>query len=57
MRPSHSYDARWRSPRRAVGPEHPGTATIIYNLGNFLREQGKFDEAEEFLKRGGGIRQ
>lgn len=41
---------------KAVGPEHPLTATSISNLGNVLYLQGKFTEAEQVHRRALAIR-
>jgi CHAT domain-containing protein/tetratricopeptide (TPR) repeat protein len=41
---------------KAVGPEHPLTATSVSNLGNMLYLQGKFAEAEQVHRRALAIR-
>ena len=41
---------------KALGPEHPLTATSISNLGNMLYLQGKFSEAEQVHRRALAIR-
>jgi hypothetical protein len=34
-----------------LGGDHPGTLTMMDNIGNVYRIQGRYDEAEELLKR------
>ena len=48
-RPSRSFDARWRSSRRALGPDHPHVAADLNNLADLLRETNRFGEAEPFI--------
>jgi hypothetical protein len=35
---------------KVLGPEHPHTLTSINNLGNVLKSQGKYEEAEALHK-------
>jgi CHAT domain-containing protein/Tfp pilus assembly protein PilF len=42
---------------KALGKEHPTTATSLSNLGNVLYLQGKFKEAEEVHRRALAIRE
>ena len=37
--------------KKALGPEHPGLATRLVNLGNLYRVQGKYEEAELLIRR------
>ncbi len=36
---------------RTLGPEHPGTATSMSNLGRVLDLQGKYEDAEKIYRR------
>jgi CHAT domain-containing protein/Tfp pilus assembly protein PilF len=42
---------------KALGPEHPTTATSVSNLGNVLSLQGKYAEAERVYRRALEIRE
>ena len=36
---------------KALGPDHPSTATCLNNIGGALQDQGKAAEAEDFYRR------
>ncbi|HEX9256594.1 MAG TPA: tetratricopeptide repeat protein, partial [Candidatus Angelobacter sp.] len=42
---------------KALGPEHPNTASSLNNLALLLKEQGKFSEAEPLYRRALAIRE
>jgi Tetratricopeptide repeat len=40
--------------RRVLGAEHPGSLICMNNLAEIYKNQGKFKEAEELIKKGDG---
>ena len=50
------FDGRWRSTRRALGPDHPDTATSWLIWQAFTRPRGGYKEAEPLLKTSLGDR-
>ena len=42
---------------KALGPEHPDVATVLNNLAELYRAQGKYAEAEPLYKRALAIRE
>lgn len=42
---------RWRSPEKALGPEHPDSATSLSNLSRLMSESGYTSDAETLFKR------
>ena len=50
-RPSRSIAARWRSTRRAFGPDHPEVAIDLNNLAILLKHTNRLAEAEPLYRR------
>ena len=42
---------------KALGPEHPAVATVLNNLGQVAKVQGRYAEAEPLIKRSLAIRE
>ena len=50
-RPSRCTSGPWRSREKALGPEHPDTATSLNNLAELYRATGAYAQAEPLYKR------
>ena len=55
--PSRCSGERWRSTRKQAGPEHPAVATVLNNLGQVAKVQGRYAKAEPLIKRSLAIRE
>jgi Tetratricopeptide repeat len=42
---------------KAAGPEHPAVATLLNNIGQVDKVQGRYGEAEPLIKRSLAIRE
>ena len=55
--PNPCSSARLRSTEKAAGPEHPAVATLLNNIGQVDKVQGRYAEAEPLIKRSLMIRE
>ncbi len=46
-----STNARWRSAKRRLAPEHAQTSKSLNNLANLLQDQGDLTGAQALVKR------
>ncbi|HKD29719.1 MAG TPA: tetratricopeptide repeat protein [Xanthobacteraceae bacterium] len=44
-------NARWRSARKALGPEHPAKAASLNNLAALLQDQGDLERPRPLYER------
>ena len=55
--PSRCSSGHSRSTRKQAGPEHPAVATLLNNLGQVDKVQGRYAEAEPLIRRSLAIRE
>ena len=56
-KPNRSFSARSRSDEKALGPDHPDTATTLNNLAELYRSMGDYAKAEPLYQRALKIRE